>query len=167
MQLALKERREKVLRAMAAEDARIELCEEAADKELWASLLGRADFVLCPYVAEHYMASYSAVAVEAIANACPVVGPAGSTVEALIKEFGGAGAVFEPLEPARVAAAAIALVDDFDRYATLGHEAAKIWPTRYGPRAAVDAVLKLAGLPAEVGAGRATPGRVGAAQDLR
>lgn len=156
------------LRGMAAQDPRIELCEEAAYKELWASLLDRADLVLCPYVAEHYMASFSAVAVEAIANACPVVGPAGCSLEALIKEFGGAGTAFEPLEPARVAAAAIKLVDDFDRYATRAHEAAKIWPTRYGPRAAVDAVLRLAAPQAAAGgAGGARLGGVGAIEDRR
>lgn len=131
------------LRAMAATDDRLALTEEPAGKELWSLLLDRADLVLCPYSPRIYRAGFSAVAVEAIANGIPVVGPAGTGIESLIEEFGGAGTVFERQEPDAIVAATVKLIDDFDRYAALAHEAAMIWPTRYGPRAMVDALLAL------------------------
>ncbi len=81
------------------------------------------------------------MAVEATANGIPVVGPADTGIEALIEEFGGAGTVFERQEPDAIVDAAVKLLDDFDRYAALAHEAALIWPTRYGSRAMVDALL--------------------------
>lgn len=129
------------LREIAARDRRVELSEEPAGKDLWSSLLERSDLMLCPYVRESYQGGFSGVAVEAIANGIPVVGPAGTGIETLIEEFGGAGTVFERPEPDAIADATLKLLDDFDRYAALAHRAAMIWPTRYGSRAMVDAVL--------------------------
>ena len=133
---------QKSLREMAAADSRITLCEVPAGKELWSSLLDRSDLVLCPYLPEHYITGVSGVARDAVANAIPIVGPAGTGIHALIKEF-GVGTTFEKPEPDAIAAATLALIDDFDRYAARAHEAAMIWPTKYGARPLVDAVLRL------------------------
>lgn len=138
------------LREIAAADDRVELTEEPAGKDLWSSLLERADLVLCPYSPQVYRANFSAVAVEAIANGIPVVGPAGTGIESLIEEFGGAGTVFERDEPDAIVAATVRLLEDFDRYAALAHRAAMIWPTRYGPRAMVDALLAVLEPPARL-----------------
>jgi glycosyltransferase involved in cell wall biosynthesis len=129
------------LRDIALTDDRVQLSEEPAGKDLWSSLLERSDLVLCPYSAQFYKGTFSGVANEAIANGIPIVGPAGTGIEALINEFDGAGTVFERQEPSAIADAAIKLFDNFDRYAALAHKAAMIWPTRYGIRAMVDAVL--------------------------
>ena len=134
---------QRALRSIAAADNRVELCEEPAGKELWSALIERSDIALCPYSPQFYRAGFSGVAVEAIANGIPVVGPAGTGIETLIREFGGAGTVFERQESGAVIAATLELLDDFDRYAALAHRAAMIWPTRYGPRAMVDALLAL------------------------
>ena len=133
---------QKSLREMAAADSRITLCEVPAGKELWSSLLDRSDLVLCPYLPEHYITGVSGVARDAVANAIPIVGPAGTGIHAIIKEF-GVGTTFEKPEPDAIAAATLALIDDFDRYAARAHEAAMIWPTKYGARPLVDAVLRL------------------------
>ncbi|MGH7126676.1 MAG: glycosyltransferase [Stellaceae bacterium] len=131
------------LREIAAADDRVTLREEPAGKQLWSSLLDCSDLVLCPYSQQSYRAGFSGVAVEAIANGIPIVGPAGTGIEDLIREFGGAGTVFERQEPRAIVAATLRLLDDFDRYAALAHEAAMIWPTRYGSRLMVDALLAL------------------------
>ena len=132
---------QQLLREIAATDDRLTLSEEPADKDLWSSLLERSDLVLCPYARQAYQGGFSGVAVEATANGIPVVGPADTGIEALIEEFGGAGTVFERQEPDVIVDAAVKLLDDFDRYAALAHKAAMIWPTRYGSRAMVDALL--------------------------
>ena len=132
---------QQLLREMAARDGRVELSEEPAGKDLWSSLLERSDLVLCPYARQSYQGGFSGVAVEAIANGIPVVGPAGTGIEMLIDEFGEAGTVFDRQEPDAIVDATVKLLDDFDRYAALAHQAAVIWPTRYGPRAMVDALL--------------------------
>jgi glycosyltransferase involved in cell wall biosynthesis len=131
------------LREMAALDDRVTVCEGPAGKDLWSSLLERSDLVLCPYLPEYYIAGVSGVARDAVANAMPIVGPAGTGIHELIREFGGIGTVFERPEPDAIAAATLELVNDFDRYAALAHAAAMIWPTRYGARPLVDAVLAL------------------------
>jgi len=131
------------LRALATADNRITLYEMPAGKDLWPSLLDRSDLVLCPYLPADYIDRYSGVARDAVANAIPLVGPAGTSIDAMIKEFGGVGTVFERPEAGAVAAAVMALVDNFDRYALRAHAAAITWPTRYGAKALVDAVLAL------------------------
>ena len=131
------------LRKIAAADDRVKLCEEPAGKELWSALIEDTDLALCPYAAGFYRAGFSGVAVEAMANGIPIVGPAGTGIETLIQEFGGAGTVFEHQESHAIVAATLKLLDDFDRYAALAHQAAMIWPTRYGPRAMVDTLLAL------------------------
>jgi glycosyltransferase involved in cell wall biosynthesis len=135
---------QEALRHMAAADNRLTLCEVPADKDLWATLLSRSDLVLCPYLREYYVAGVSGVARDAVANAIPIVGPARTGIHDLIKEFGGVGTVFDRSEPHEIAAATLDLVDDFDRYAALAHAAAMVWPSRYGARPLVDAVLALA-----------------------
>ncbi len=135
------------LRQIAAADERVQLSEEPAGKELWSSLLERSDLVLCPYSPRFYRAGFSGVAVEAIANGIPIVGPAGTGIEVLVNEFGGAGILFADQDPDAIVAATVTLLDDFDRYAALAHDAAMIWPTRYGSRAMVDALLALLSRP--------------------
>jgi glycosyltransferase involved in cell wall biosynthesis len=131
------------LRGIAAADDRVTLCEVPAGKELWSALIDGSDLALCPYSPQFYRAGFSGVAAEAIANGIPIVGPAGTGIENLIQEFGGAGTVFEHQESRAIVAATLKLLNDFDRYATLAHQAAMTWPTRYGPRAMVDALLAL------------------------
>jgi len=130
-------------RELSAQDRRVEVSEGPAGKDLWAQLLARTDAMLCPYAPGHYSATFSGVAVDAVANGIPVVGPAGTAIESLLKEFGGPGTLFEKHEPEAIAAATIELVDAFDGFAAIAHEAAAVWPTRYGPRAMVDALLAM------------------------
>jgi glycosyltransferase involved in cell wall biosynthesis len=133
------------LREMAALDSRVTICELPAGKELWSSLLERSDIVLCPYVPADYFDRISGLACDALANAIPIVVPAGTSLHKLVDEFGGVGTVFRQHDAAAVAGATIDLIDDFDRYAARAHEAAMIWPNHYGARALVDAVLGLVG----------------------
>jgi hypothetical protein len=108
---------------------------------VWAELLGASDIILCPYDPNRFRAAYSAVAVEAVANAIPLVGPAGSSIERLIQECGDCGTVFEEFEENSIAAATILAIDDLDRYASAAYSAAEQCPNQYGPDRLVDALL--------------------------
>ncbi len=134
---------ERALRELAATDDRLMLEERPAGKMLWAELLERSTLVLCPYLAQPYIATFSAVASEALANGIPLVVPAGTTLEKMLVEFGGPGVAFDDFEPASVVAATEHAVDHIDRYATLAHEAAVKWPERHGPARLVDGLESL------------------------
>jgi glycosyltransferase involved in cell wall biosynthesis len=132
------------LRDLAAQDPRLVLDESLAGGDLWQQLLDVSDLVILPYASPRFAISYSAVAVEAIANGIPLVVPAGTTMARLVQEFGGAGTTFDrPDVPAIVDAAQRAL-DRFDALATGARAGAELWGHLHGPRNMLDAMLALA-----------------------
>ena len=135
------------MRDLAAREPRLILESGIAGRELWPKLLEKSDLVLCPYDPQRYVASYSAVAVEAITNGIPVVGPASTSMEALLREFGGPGTTFDQHQVTSIVAAANRVLDDFERYANLAHRASLIWPEIYGPNRMVDSLFALIGGP--------------------
>jgi hypothetical protein len=141
---------QKEMRSLADSDRRITIDERIAGPAVWAELLAAADLILCPYFPEKFRASYSAVTAEAIANAIPVVAPAGTAMDRLIQECGGCGTLFGEFQPEAIVAATVAAIDDFDRYAALAYAAAEQWPQRYGPDRLVEAILACAVRPPQV-----------------
>jgi GR25 family glycosyltransferase involved in LPS biosynthesis len=140
------------VRALASLDRRIVLDERTVGPATWAELLESSDIILCPYDPNRFRARHSGVAFEAVANAIPLVGPAGTSIERLIQECGGCGTVFGEFEPNSIAAATVSAMDNFDRYASAAYTAAEQWPSRYGPNRLVDALLAFAqSSPAECG----------------
>jgi glycosyltransferase involved in cell wall biosynthesis len=125
---------------LASREPRLRVDERAVNLEEWLKLLGEADVVLCPYLPEAFRASYSALAAEAIANGIPLVVPANTTLANLSQEF-GVGEQFEKYEPQSVAEAVLRVVRDFDSHARRSLAAAEKWPSRYGPKHTVDAIL--------------------------
>jgi len=140
---------QRAVRSLAALERRIIVDERTAGPAVWAELLNASDLVLCPYEPARFRASYSALAVEAIANAIPVVGPALTSIDRLIQEWGGCGTVFAEYEPNSIVAATITAIDDFNRYAALAYAAAERWPERNGPNRLVDAILACAAHPSQ------------------
>src|SRR5208282_1829449 len=49
---------QQAMRALAAEDARIELDERPADPKIWRDLLERSDIIVCPYIVDRFRAAY-------------------------------------------------------------------------------------------------------------
>ncbi|BAE52591.1 glycosyltransferase [Paramagnetospirillum magneticum] len=129
------------LRAMAAADPRLTLDERTADGVLWASLLDQTDLIVCPYNRNRFISSYSAVASEAMANAIPVVVPEGTTMHAVIREFGEPGTIFKEESVEAIAAATHAALDDFDRLAELARQASIRWGETRGAKCLVDTLL--------------------------
>jgi hypothetical protein len=133
------------LREIAANNKRIRLEEKPAGKHGWPTLLEASDLILCPYLPDYYFAGLSTVACEAIANGIPLVVPAGTTIETLVAQCGGAGAAFDRFEPASIATATAHVLDRFDRFAALAHTAALRWPETRGPARMVDRLMSLIG----------------------
>ncbi|EME68237.1 hypothetical protein H261_19404 [Paramagnetospirillum caucaseum] len=129
------------LRTIAAADSRLILDERTADAVLWAALLEQSDLIVCPYNRNRFISSYSAVASEAMANAIPVVVPEGTTMHAVIREFGEPGTIFREESVEGILAATNAALDDFDRLAGLARQASIRWGETRGARCLVDTLL--------------------------
>jgi hypothetical protein len=132
------------LRGMAAEDSRLVLDERMAGGEVWQQLLDASDLIILPYASPRFAISYSAVAVEAIANGIPLVVPAGTSMARLVQEFGGAGTTFERPEAPSIVDATQRALDRFDALAAMACSGAELWGHLHGPRHLFDAMLALA-----------------------
>jgi glycosyltransferase involved in cell wall biosynthesis len=125
------------LRSLAETDSRLVLNEDVADARLWAELLDQSDLIVCPYNIHRFISSYSAVATEAIANAIPLVVPAGTTLAVVMAEFGNPGATFTENTVDSVFAATETALGQFDHLAAVAKAASRRWEqTRGAPRLA-------------------------------
>jgi hypothetical protein len=131
------------MRALAAGDSRLVLDERLADDRIWAELLAASDLIVCPYNPGRFAISYSAVAAEAIANSIPLVVPAHTSLDRLMREFGSGGTTFEKDDPPTIADATLRAIDRFDEIAALAAAGARRWDQVHGPRKLVDALLAL------------------------
>jgi hypothetical protein len=129
------------MRAHAAVESRVTLNEQTAGPELWEDLLRRSDLILCPYEPARFVASYSAVATEALANAIPLVVPANTSLSRLLDRFGGPGTAFESYDSAGIVAATRLALADFDVIAARAEAAAGRWNATMGVGNMVSAVL--------------------------
>jgi hypothetical protein len=139
------EETQQAMRDIGTSSDRLILEETPAGKTRWAQLLEMSDLVLCPYRPEPYVAGFSAILAEAIANGIPVVVPAGTTLETFLAECGGPGSAFDRFEPASIATATGRVLDQFDHFATRAHAAALRWPETHGPARMVDGLMSLIG----------------------
>ena len=133
------------LRAHAAVETRVTLNEQAAGPALWAELLAASDLILCPYEPARFVASYSAVAAEALANGIPIVVPGGTTLARMLTTFGGPGSAFPNHTPASIVDATRAVLADFDAAAARAEAAAAQWNATMGVANMVTAMLTLCG----------------------
>lgn len=131
------------LRKMAVADSRLTLNESPADATLWARLLDDSDLIVCPYMPDRFMASYSAVASEAIANAIPLVVPARTTLARVVEEFGGPGITFDGYSAQAVCEAVTRAVRNFDELAANVDRASETWNATRGAPCLVDALLEI------------------------
>lgn len=134
-----------ILRTMAAQEPRLVVDERSVAPDQWAGLLDAVDVMLCPYDPKHYRMMPSGIAAEAIANAIPFVGPAGTALARMQSEYQAGGGLFDGFAPEPIAAATIAVLDTIDRQAELSVAAAARWAARNGVRHAVDAMLSTVG----------------------
>jgi glycosyltransferase involved in cell wall biosynthesis len=138
------------LRALAGTDPRLILDERLAGGEVWQELLDASDLILLPYASPRFAMSYSAIAVEAIANAVPLVVPTGSSMARLVQEFGSAGTTFDQADPHSIVDATQRALGRFDQLATAALTGSELWGHMHGPRNLLDAILALApGTPGE------------------
>jgi hypothetical protein len=132
---------QQAMRILAAADQRVLLDERVVDPATWSHLLAASDLIVCPYPPARYALSYSGVMTEAIANAIPVVVPGATALSRLLRECGNPGTTFDGFDAASVAAATRQALEHFDGLAHAAHRAATLWPEKYGPAAAVGAIL--------------------------
>ncbi|HVM80986.1 MAG TPA: hypothetical protein VMU06_18340 [Stellaceae bacterium] len=131
------------LAEIARRSGRVILEEEPAGRERWPQLMEMTDLALCPYRSDAYQVGISAVAAEAIPQGIPLVVPAATTIETLVRESGAGAAVFDRFEPAAIAAATSEALDRFDELARLSYAAALRWPETQGPARLVEELLAL------------------------
>lgn len=131
------------LEALAVADPRLILDRRVAGRTLWAQHLDRSDLLLCPYDPAPYVASFSSVAAEALANGIPLVVPGGTTLETMLRAFGEPGTIFPSFEVASIVDATLRALEDYDRIAERARAAAIAWPSRQGPARTIDALLAL------------------------
>ncbi|MEM1057828.1 MAG: glycosyltransferase [Verrucomicrobiota bacterium] len=95
----------RALRALAKQDARVEYLEASFGQRDFARLYNRLDVVVLPYERARYAESYSAIAIEAVAAAVPLVATGETTMSALAAKWqwsqfeGEPAAGLENLEP--------------------------------------------------------------------
>jgi len=123
---------QKELRAHAEVESRITVDERVAGPELWDPMLEATDIMLCPYEPARYVASYSAVAAEAVANGIPLVVPARTSLADLLEMFGNPGTCFEAWNQESIVAATRSAIADFDVLANRAAEAAAQWNATMG-----------------------------------
>ena len=133
------------MRAHAAIESRLSLNEQTAGPELWADLLQRSDLILCPYEPARFVASYSAVATEALANAIPLVVPAGTSLSRLLDAYGNPGKAFDRYNPASIVEATRQALAQFNTFAARASTAAEQWNATMGVGNMVNALLALGG----------------------
>ena len=129
---------------IASREPKVTIDERAVSLETWAGLLSEADLLLCPYSPNFYSIAPSGLACEAIANAIPLIGPAGTTLDRLIREYAGCGVVFDGFDSNAVVKAILTALVDYDRYADLAYAAAVKWAGVNGPSFVVDRILNAA-----------------------
>ena len=132
------------LQAMAAADPRLILDDRSTDGSQWATLLARADLMLCPYLPATYTTEFSSLACEALTNAIPVIVPAGTTLETLLDACGGPGVAFAATEAPEILAAINSVLGRFDDYAHKAYLAALAWSETRGPDRLVERLVALA-----------------------
>jgi glycosyltransferase involved in cell wall biosynthesis len=135
------------LHEIAAKDPRMIMDERLAGGEVWQAILDACDLIILPYESPRFAISYSAVAVEAIANGIPLVVPTGTSMARLVQEFGGAGTTFDSPEPSSIIDATQRALDRFDQLATIAYAGSELWGQLHGPRNLFDAMLALAPSP--------------------
>jgi glycosyltransferase involved in cell wall biosynthesis len=135
------------LHEIAKKDPRLLMDERLAGGDVWQEVLDACDLIILPYASPRFAVSYSAVAVEAIANGIPLVVPAGTSMARLVQEFGGAGTTFERPEPSAIIDATQRALDRFDQLAASAYTGSELWEQIHGPRNLLDAMLALAPRP--------------------
>ena len=134
-------REQQVLRDLAATDRRITIDERTAGPAAWHQLIAACDLMLCPYDPRRYYASWSAVAIDALANGIPLVGPTETSLHRLILEYGGFGATFDQFEPPSIVDATLRALARYDHFAQIASVGAQKFALTNGPPCLVDAIL--------------------------
>jgi glycosyltransferase involved in cell wall biosynthesis len=129
---------------IAAKDQRLVMDERMAGGAVWQQILDSSDLIVLPYASPRFAISYSAIAVEAIANAIPLVVPASTSMARLVQEFGGAGTTFDCADAPSIADAVQRALERFDQLASMAYAGSDLWGHVHGPGNLLDAMLALA-----------------------
>jgi hypothetical protein len=78
---------------------------------------------------------------EAAANAIPLIGPQGTSLERIIREFGGGGAVFQRQDSEGIVQTTLDAIDRFDVLAGAAFAGARKFASENGKKRVVDEIL--------------------------
>ncbi len=129
------------IRALAENSLRVIVDERPADDRHWRYLFAASDIILCPYKPLRYLTSYSALAVEALANGIPAVVPDETSLSRFLIENEGGVVTFSEMTPQAIANAASLALQAFDDLADAAFEAAQSWNNHDRKALLVDAIL--------------------------
>lgn len=136
-------RTHEAMREFARSEPRVEIDERAAGGADWAAVLRRCDLMLCPYDPQRYIASYSAVATDAVANGIPLVVPQGTSMARLLAKYGDPGVAYVGNDVASILDATRRALDQFDVLAARADRAAAKWNATMGAANTAKAILRL------------------------
>ncbi|MCC6194808.1 MAG: glycosyltransferase [Burkholderiales bacterium] len=133
------------IRHISDSDSRVSLDEGPVGAERWIDLLRESDLMLCPYDPIRYIASYSAVATDAVANAIPLVAPDGTSLARLIRKYGDCGVIYAQNSVESIVAATRYALAHFDVLADRADEAASRWASTMGAANTAHELLEITG----------------------
>ncbi len=133
------------MRRIAASDSRVSIDELPVGAERWTALLRQSDLMLCPYDPVRYVASYSAVATDAVANGIPLVVPDGTSMARLVARYGGCGVTYAEQRVEPIVSATREALANFDALADRAGKAASRWVSTMGAANTVREILAMAG----------------------
>lgn len=131
------------MRKLARSEPRIEIDERAVGGADWAALLQRCDLMLCPYDPPRYVASYSAVATDAVANGIPLVVPEKTSMARLLARYGDPGVTYAGNDASAVVDATRRAIAQFDQLAERADRAAAKWKATMGAANTAKGILDL------------------------
>lgn len=133
------------MRRIASRDSRVLIDEQPVGTERWAKLLRQTDLMLCPYDPVRYVASYSAVATDAVANGIPLVVPGGTSMARLVAKYDDCGVTYPEQRVESIVSATRDALADFDLLAERADSAASRWASTMGAANTAREILTLAG----------------------
>ncbi|MEC8175129.1 MAG: hypothetical protein VX090_17310 [Pseudomonadota bacterium] len=118
---------------LAVHNDRVTITRKQADNRAWSALLAQSDLIVLPYSPQRYRHSYSAIMVEAVVSAIPMVVPSNTSISATLDALGGPCTAFDSWDVATIFSAVKKAIDGFDTLVEAAVGARANFKERAGP----------------------------------
>lgn len=121
------------LNELAAGTSRLTIMRKQADNRAWNDILAQSDLIVLPYSPDRYRHSYSAIMVEAVASAIPMVVPSNTSISATLDTLGKPYAAFDNWDAVTIFSAVKRAINSFGALAEAAVKAQADIKKRAGP----------------------------------